>query len=234
MLLGAVAGVVAWLVFGDPEAEGVVGDARQIFLDALNGITQGARLTRCPYDKTTGIVPCDPQALADEAGCTLEEYALARNIASEEGNSSAGTQALVAWATKNKAAAQGVSIFRLLTIVSTKHLEQHTVEHGGRFGTQADLEALVESPKGSGRMVHPSDREASTALDPYEGHLNIARGVLSGAIPDASGGAVGYDRPSGEANPDTVAAKRAAEGLVPAMVPDVGQGDLRFWTRGLT
>ena len=230
--LGGLAGLIAWLVFGDSEAPGVVGDARQLFMDAINGITQGARLTHCPYDKTTGIVPCDPQTLADQAGATLEEYALARNIASEEGNSSVGTQALVAYATKNKAAAAGLSIFELLTRTSSKHAAQHTVDHGGRFGTQADLEVWVTTK--DGRTVHPSDREASTAQDPYDGHLAVARGVLSGAIPDVSGGAVGYDRPSGEAKPEQVAADRAAAGLVPADVPDVGQGDLRLWTQGLT
>lgn len=214
---GVAAGVVAWLILGDQEAGGVVGDLRQVFRDALNGITQGARLTRCPYDKATGVVPCAPAELAVQAGLDLETYALARLIASEEGNSSREVQALVAHAVKNAAAAAGKSI-------AAKLLFAKYNGHSGLFGTQRNIEEGTPGYNGS-------DRFASTASDPYEGHAQVAAGVLDGTIPDLTGGATQFDRPSGESNPDRVAANRAAAGL--EEVPDLGDvtgiGDLRFW-----
>lgn len=214
---GVAAGVVAWLLLGDQEAGGVVGDLRQLFRDALNGITQGSRLTRCPYNKTTGVVPCSPAELAAQAGLDLETYALARLIASEEGNSSREVQALVAHAVKNAAAAGGKSI-------ASKLLYAKYNPHSGSFGTQRNIE---EGTTGYNR----SDRFASTASDPYEGHGQVAAGVLDGSIPDLTGGATQFDRPSGESNPDRVAANRTAAGL--EEVPDLGDvpgiGDLRFW-----
>ena len=226
---GATAGIAAWYWLGDDESGGVIGDVRQAFRDAISGIVQGRRLTHCPYDKTTGVAPCPPEQLAEQAGLDLETYALARQIASEEGNSSTSVQALVAHATKNEAARRGISIASLLTQASTKYAAQHTVDHGGRFGTQKDLEVLVTNAQGDD--VHPSDRYASTATDPYEGHAAIAAGVLSGAIPDLTGGANQFDRPSGESDPDRVAQKRTDAGseLVTGLDDVQGIGDLRFW-----
>lgn len=213
---GAVAGGVAWWLFGDPEPDGVVGDIRQTFLDAVNGITQGARLTRAPYDKTTGVVPGDPQALADLAGATLDEYALARNIASEHPNSSAALQALLAHATVNAAAAAGRSVAQQL-------LHATNPAHSGRFGTQRDIDP-ASSRQGK------SDRYASTAQDPYEGHLAVARGVLDGSIPDLSGGATNYDDISGLSDPAGLQAKREAAGLerVPGLEDIIGS-DFELW-----
>jgi hypothetical protein len=218
---GVAAGLLAWWFLGDDEPGGVMGDLRAVFLDAVNGITQGRRLTRAPYDHTTGIVPGDPGALAAEAGATLDEYALARNISSEHGNSSAAVQALVAHATVNKATGEGRSVAQLL-------LRANNPDHAGRFGTQKDLEKLVTTSDGS--QVHPSDRYASTAQDPYEGHLAVARGVLSGAIPDLTGGADQYDDRSGLRDPDALAAKREAAGKerVPGLEEIIGD-DLEFW-----
>lgn len=217
---GAVLGVAAWYLLGDPEQGGVLGDVRQLFTDAISGITQGTRLTRCPYDKTTGVVPCDPQALADQAGATLEEYALARNIASEEGSKPVAVQALIAHATKNHAARSGLAISALL-------LRANNGAHAGYFGTQKDIDP-DSANEGS------SDRYASTALDPYDGHLAVARGVLDGSIPDLTGGADQYDEPGGEKDPDAVAAKRLAAGQVPVQGLDsvAGIGSLRFWKAG--
>lgn len=235
--VGAGLGIALWWWLGDDEAGGVLGDVRQVFRDALAGIVQGARLTHAPYDKTTGIAPGDPEALAAAAGATLEEYALARNIASEEGNSSAQVQAVVGHATRNAAAAAGKSIASLLLAAASKYSQpgagwegQNTVPHSGRFGTQANLEVLVT--RKDGKKVHPSDRYASTAQDPYEGHLAVARGVLDGSIPDVTGGATQYDRPSGENDPDAVAAKREREGKELVDLGDIeGLGDLRFWRK---
>jgi hypothetical protein len=219
--VGVAAGLAAWWFFGDDEPGGVIADLRQVFADAVNGITQGRRLTHAPYDHTTGVAPGDPDALAAQAGATLDEYALARNIASEHGNSSAAVQALVAHATNNEAAAEGVSVARLL-------LRAKNSAHTGKFGTQKDLERLVTASDGT--QVHPSDRYASTAQDPYEGHLAVARGVLSGAIPDLTGGATQYDDRSGLRDPDALAAKREGEGKerVEGLDELIGD-DLEFW-----
>jgi hypothetical protein len=213
---GGAAGFLAWLLLGDQEAGGVVGDVRQLFRDAINGITQGRRLTRCSYDKTTGVVPCDPEQLAAEAGLDLETYALARVIASEEGNSSRETQALVAHAIRNGAAQSG-------TTIAAKLLRAKVPSHNGSFGTQRNIEQGTDGYNGS-------DRYASTATDPYEGHAAVARGVLDGTIPDLTGGATQFDRISGLSDPDRVARNREAAGseLVPGLDDLVG-GDLRFW-----
>jgi hypothetical protein len=216
---GAAAGVLAWWFWGDPEADGLVGDLRQVFTDAVNAVTQGRRLTRCPYDKATGIAPCDPDDLAAAAGLDLDTYALARAIASEEGNSSPGVQALVAHAMVNHARLAGKSISAVL-------LYAKNPDHRGFFGTQKDLETTLDNGK------HPSDRYASTASDPYEGHAAVAAGVLSDAIPDLTGGADQFDRTDSDDNPEKVAANRIAGGseLVTGL-DDLGLGDLRFWRK---
>ena len=219
---GVAVGLGAWYYLGDSEADGVIGDVRQAFTAAINSITQGRRLTRAPYDTTTGVVPGRPGELAAAAGLDLETYALARMIASEEGRSTSGVQALVAHATVNYARGRGRSISAVL-------LAAKNPDHDGSFGTQKDLERTVTT--GDGKEVHPSDRYASTASDPYEGHAAVAQGVLDGSIPDLTGGADQFDRPSGERDPDAVAARREAAGK--ETVPDLdfidGLGDLRFW-----
>jgi len=219
--LGIASGLAAWWFLGDDEPGGALGDARQVFRDAIYGITQGVRLTRAPYSKDTGVVPGRPEDLAAQAGLDLDTYALARMIASEEGGSSAAAQALVAHAAKNAAAASGRSVAQQL-------LRANNADHAGKFGTQADLETWVTNA--SGKLVHPSDRYASTAIDPYAGHAAVAAGVLSGDIPDLTNGATQFDRPSGEADPDRVAAKRTAAGSVEVAGLDEFVGDdLRFW-----
>lgn len=216
---GAAAGLAAWWMFGDDEAGGVIGDVRQAFRDAINGITQGARLTRCPYDKSTGVAPCDPEALAAQAGLDLETYALARMIASEEGNSSREVQALVAHAVKNAADAAG-------TTIAAKLLRAKLPSHSGYFGTQRNIEEGTAGYNGS-------DRFASTATDPYEGHAAVAAGVLDGTIPDLTGGATQFDRTGGESDPDRVAQNRINAGseLVTGLDDITGIGDLRFWRK---
>jgi hypothetical protein len=217
---GIAAGVLAWYLLGDEEADGVSGDLRQLFRDAINGVTQGARLTHAPYDKTTGVAPGDPAALAGSAGLDLNTYALARMIASEEGNSSPATQALIAHAAVNHAGGAGA--------IAGVLLRAKNPAHDGRFGTQKDLERLVTTA--DGKQVHPSDRYASTATDPYEGHAAIAQGVLDGTIPDLTGGADQFDRPSGERDPEAIASAREAAGKeqVPGLEDLIGD-DLRFW-----
>jgi hypothetical protein len=220
LMVGAALGVAAWWWFGDDEAGGVIGDVRQVFRDAINGIAQGARLTHAPYDKSTGVAPGDPAALAASAGLDLNTYALARMIASEEGNSSTAVQALIAHAAVNHAGGRE----RIAAVL----LKAKNPAHNGFFGTQKDLERLVTTS--DGKEVHPSDRYASTASDPYEGHAAVARGVLDGSIPDLTGGADQFDRPSGERDPAAVAAAREGAGKEEVSdLADLIGDDLRFW-----
>jgi hypothetical protein len=216
VILAALAGVALWFLYGDSEEGGVVGDVRQMFLDAVSGVVRGARVTRCPYDKTTGVAPCDPHQLAAQAGVDDETYALARGISSEEGTSGASTKAAVAWAIKNEAARRGSSIFALVT-------HAKLAAHSGFYGTQRNIEEGTAGYNGSDRFI-------STAQDPYDGDITIASGVLDGTIPDVTGGANQFDRPSGEANPDQVAANRVAAGSEQVQgISDLVDGDLRFW-----
>jgi hypothetical protein len=216
VILAAVGGVALWFLYGNSEDGGVVGDVRQMFLDAVSGVVRGTRVTKCPYDKTTGVVPCDPRQLASQAGVDDETYALARGISSEEGPSSSGTKAIVGWAIKNEASRRGVSIFSLVTHATLG-------AHSGKYGTQRNIEEGTTGYNGSDRFI-------STAQDPYDGDIAIASGVLDGTIPDVTGGANQFDRPSGESNPDAVAAKRVAAGSEPVTgIDDLVDGDLRLW-----
>jgi len=220
LIVGIALGAVAWLLFGDRDAPGVIGDVRQLFNDALDGIIRGERATRCSYDKTTGVVPCDPTSLADQAGQSLEVYSLARAVASEEGRSSSAVKALVAHAINNEARRRGSSITALVTRAKLP-------AHNGMYGTQRNIEEGTAGYDGS-------DRYCSTAQDPYSGDLEIAAGVLDGTIPDLTGGATQFDRPSGESDPDRVAQNRMNAGseLVPG-IEDLTGDDLRFWRRGI-
>lgn len=216
VILAAVAGVGLWFLYGNSESGGVVGDVRQLFLDAVSGVVRGARVTRCPYDKTTGVVPCDPRQLAQLAGVGDDVYALARGISSEEGTSSNTTKAAVGWAIRNEADRRGVSIFQLVTHAKLP-------AHSGRYGTQRNIEEGTDGYDGSDRFI-------STAQDPYDGDITIASGILDGTIPDVTGGANQFDRPSGEKNPDAVAANRIAAGSEQVQgIDDLVDGDLRLW-----
>ncbi len=216
VILAAVGGVALWFLYGNSEDGGMIGDARQLFLDAVSGITRGTRVTHCPYNKTTGVVPCDPRQLARDAGVDDETYALARGISSEEGPSTSTTKALVAWAIKNEATRRGSSIFSVVT-------HAKLASHSGKYGTQRNIEEGTEG-------YNTSDRYISTAQDPYDGDIAIAVGVLDGTIPDATGGANQFDRPGGESNPDAIAAARIKAGSEQVEgIDDLVDGDLRFW-----
>lgn len=210
------AGVIAWWVIGSKEEGGVLGRLRQVINDAVNSLVQrGARLTSCPYDTATGVVPCDPQALADQAANgDLEALALAKAIASEEGRGTPATQLAVGWAIRNRANASSGSVATLV-------LRAKEPTHSGRFGTQRNIDAGTAGYNGS-------DRYCSTALDVYQGHLDIALGIQTGELPDPTGGAEYFDRAASDDNAAQVAANRAASGLALRSVPGADPG-LRFW-----
>src|SRR6266404_5278218 len=101
-----VAAIAAFALLGDGNpVEGIV--------TAIATLTRGPRLTHSPADDK-GFVAADPQALADEAGLSLEAYAGSRMIASEEAQSSTTTQAAIMHCLINKARRSGKGIAELL------------------------------------------------------------------------------------------------------------------------
>ncbi len=89
--------------------------------------------------------------------------------------------------------------------------------------------------QGSGR------RPISTSQDPYEGHVDIARAVLNGSIPDPTGGARYFIAPKAQdslhaRDPvkyksfETVNASRIANGHQPVIVEGIDPDLLIFYT----
>ena len=206
LIFGGLAGTlfVVWaLARDDGEGATVVDKLGDGAMDVLDNILRGNRVTKAPYSKITGAVNVPPASLAAEAGVDVDTYSLARMISSEEGRSSNTVKAAVGWAAINHANASGKSITDVLTT---------NKNHPGLYGTQVG-------------------GYASTALDPYDGDIAIAAGILGGTIEDMTGGADQFDRPSGEADPDAVAANRIASGSHEVSVPGIDDGGIRFWSK---
>jgi hypothetical protein len=204
-----VAALIAFTLLGD-------GDPVAGVQDLLRGITRGARLTHAVCGKD-GVVDFDPGILAHQAGATLEAYALARMISSEEGNADPITKAAIALVAVNYAARVDRDVASLL-------LRAKNPAHTGYFGTQRDID------EGSANF-NGSDRYASTALDPYAGDLQIAEGVLDGTIEDFTGGAIQFDRINAFKTPADAARtaqNRIAEGRTQVAVAGADP-KLRFW-----
>jgi hypothetical protein len=201
--------VVLALVTGD-------GDPIDGGLTLLNEITRGKRLTHATYG-ADGVVNVDPADLADMMGATIDETALARMISSEQGQSDATTKAAIALVAVNYANRSGLTVSALL-------LRAKNPAHDGYFGTQRDIDQ--ESAN-----FNKSDRYASTALDAYQGDLDVARGVLSGTIADFTQGAIQFDNIAAfKSNADATATanKRIAEGRTEVFPAGVDP-NLRFW-----
>lgn len=201
--------VVVFAVVGD-------GDPFDGASEVLNTVTRGKRLTHATYG-ADGVVNFNPEELAATAGATLDAYALARMISSEEGNAGNATKAAIALVAVNKARRSGKSISELL-------LHAVNASHDGYFGTQRDIDQDSD-------RFRESDRYASTALDPYAGDLKIAEGVLSGSIADFTMGAIQFDNLNAfenQASADRTAANRLKEGRVQVYPPGVPE-NLRFW-----
>ena len=205
LIFGGLAGVlfIVWALSRDDGEGATIPDKLgDGAMDVLNAILRGKRVTNAPYSKTTGGVNVSPQDLADQAGVDIEVYSLARMISSEEGRSSNTIKAAVGWAAVNHAQSAGKTLTALLTT---------NTHHQGLYGTQVG-------------------GYASTANDPYEGDIAIANGILNGDIPDMTGGADQFDRPSGE-DASKVAANRIASGSHEVMVPGIDDTDIRFWSK---
>lgn len=229
VVYGMLAAIVfaAWaLLRDDGEDASVTDKLSDGFWDFLNGIVKGRRVTNAPYSKRTGVVPGSPDSLASNAGVDVEVYSLARALASEEGVSPIATQAAVAHAINNHANQSGKSITALVIAAVNP-------AHRGSYGTQKDIFKDL-APDGvtiRNAAFGKSDRYCSTANDPYQGHIDVAQGVLDGTIPDITDGADQFDRPSGEANPLQVAINRVNSGSEQVDVEGVDDGDIRFWRK---
>lgn len=148
------------------------------------------------------VVDGDPQALADEAGLSLDAYALARMVASENGSEGAAYLLATAECAVNKASARGVSVSSLL-------LRGHG-QADGFFSEQA------------------AGKWASTRVDPSGRHVEAAQVAIEGS--SVFSGAVDFFDPRSQdggqqgghtlrQSPEDYIAARATEGL--AWIGDV-------------
>lgn len=214
-IFAVVAGVIiAWWLLGPNDEGGILGVARQAIDAGVDLVVRGNRLTHLPYDVDTGVVPGNPQSIADTTTLDLETYSLARAISSEEGRSDDATKLAVGWAIKNRADAGAGSITSLV-------IRAVEPSHNGFYGTQRNIDADTPGYKSS-------DRFCSTGNDPYEGDGQIALAIQNGTLPDPTGGAQYFDVEAFDDNPEKVAAKRAADGLIAYDVPSARSG-IRFW-----
>lgn len=118
----------------------------------------------------------DPQLLASSEGMDLETYTLARVIVSEAGTKSRDVQAAIAWAVVNESARKGMSIFQRTTLTRDRG-------QTGKFGSQ----------------YHPitqDNRYVSTAKDPAQAHMSLAREIADGKITDPTDGATQFFEPA--------------------------------------
>ena len=162
------------------------------------------------------VVDADPRALARQAKVDLDTYSLARVISSEATDLLAEKVA-VGWVTKNKAALRRRSITALVT--------------SGRRG------------KGKYAAQNTGGRFVSTRLDPRTEDIEIATGVISGRVPDTTGGAIGFlhpvaqDRLLAEGRPGYTRGSQAtidkwrASGLIPAAADGVSPADFLVFRR---
>ena len=133
---------------------------------------RGKRLTHTTLDGA-GNIAADPHALALQAAAVAgadvsdDEYALARMVSSEEGGADRATKIAICWV---------------------------AVNDGQAFGGVVQVLTYDKSAAGSGYFGNQTGRRYSTARDPYEDDLEIARAVLSGQEPDTTGGATHFFR----------------------------------------
>lgn len=205
-----IVGVLMLAIMGD-------GDPVAGASELLDTIQKGKRLTRTSYGHD-GVIRDDPALLAEQANTDLDSYALARMIASEHGREPYNYKAAVGHVAINYASSVGRSVSSLL-------LRANNPDHTGHFGTQRDIDE-------SSANFNESDRYASTALDPYEGDLQVAVAVLSGQVPDFTFGAIQFDSPQAFKTPADAArtaAKRIAAGRTQVFPEGIDPDMLRFW-----
>jgi hypothetical protein len=172
---------------------------------------------------TSGIVPDNPQTLADAAGVDLEIYSLARVAQSEEGMSSDRAKTAVMYACKHHSEHTGKSITDIVTAGNSKRSDYAQAQ--GHYGRQG---------------IHPY---CTTIAAPTKSTLNLADAVYNGDAQDETQGAQYWDNPltqdalarlepkdeatgTGYYNSAEIAAKRQAKGLTMVTIDGVST---RFW-----
>lgn len=176
-------------------------------------ITQGQRLTRTTIDDDKNAVDAngdsDPEALAAEASAvvgrevTVNAYALARMLRSEESSAGPEVKAALAWVCLNSADEKRVTVLQRLTA-------SKIAARDGRFGRQIS-------------------RWAATTSDPYENDLAIAEDTMGKFMVyperDPTNGAVkfvdkrAFGVQEGTRTYAEVEAEWATEGLRPFSLP---------------
>lgn len=165
--LALAAGGLLLLTEGEDIVEGAVDVIRDF-------VTRGKRLTVSPR-MVNNQVPTYPVDLLAEAQATLgreismDAYALARMIRAEGGGGPVPEKQARAWVAVNDSRAHGWSM--LYTIAGPDFL----------FGQQRGW-----------RYASGRDERTGGTVDPYENDLNVAEAVLTGELPDNTGGATKF------------------------------------------
>ncbi len=181
--------------------------------------TAGRRLTKTTLDED-GTVRNDPENLAAAAAAvmgrpvSLDAYALARMVRSEDARAAASVKQLVGHVAINEARRRGTTVAELL-------LRSTVASRNGFFGRQRS-------------------RYAATSADPYEVDLLVAEAALEEDRQgyDPTGGALKFVHPAAfgvQAGTGTYAdtvAKWAAEGYHPAIVPGA-PSSIVFFRKGV-
>jgi hypothetical protein len=170
-----------------------------------------------------GVVPEEPQTLADAAGVDLETYSLARVMQSEEGLSSDRAKIAVGYATINHSRRTGKTITDIVTRGNPKRSDY--VVANGRYGRQG---------------IHPY---CSTIAAPTSHTIELAQSVIDGIADDETDGAQWWDNPhtqdvlhlaqpkdpvtgTGYYSSAEIAEKRQAKGARLVTIDGIGT---RFW-----
>jgi hypothetical protein len=148
-------------------------------------LSNGAIVGRTTTPDAEGIIWTPPLELAAAADVDVETYALARCLASEHAADPTPYLRAVGWAVKNKARERRVSLLVQLTDGAGERGDGYFGEQKAKAGT----------------------KYASTARDPHERHIEVAREIVYEAIPDFTGGATHFFSPRAQ---DQLAAKAAA------------------------
>jgi hypothetical protein len=189
----------------------------------LISLWQHKQPIKAVIEMVKGIVPDNPQDLADAAGIDLEIYSLARVGQSEENLSKERAKIAVMFACLNHARAQGKSITEIVTRGNSKRSDYS--QANGRYGRQG---------------IHPY---CTTILPPTANTLRLAADVYAGLADDETQGAQWFDNPRAQdllalaqpKNEETgkgyytsaqIAERRQSKGLRMVIIPGIST---RFW-----
>ena len=214
---------------GSPEEGGPVATALADLLATITG--RGPRRGPRTTPDGLGVIREDPRSLADSAAVDLDGYALARALASEEGQSPAPYKVAVAWAIRNESGGR----------VADKVLAGHGDSQGFFARQNARYLTGAVLADGSPETAH-AGKYVSTALDPHEDDVAIATAVLLGELVDPTSGATNFFNPGlqddlyetgrSDKPADAIDSAWRARGLTPVAVEGIDDSKLRFYRHG--